>query len=771
METCGLECLKKRVRSTLRAEIKVSGIVQGVGFRPFIYRTAVKNGLVGYVRNRGDAVVEIVVEGRKSDIKNFLKDLREKRPPLARIYEITTNYAEDMGEFEKFRILESSKDVELSGSVIPPDVSICDECLRELRDPKNQRYDYFFITCTNCGPRYTIIKGIPYDRLNTTMQDFSMCEFCHREYKDSSNRRFHAQTVACSKCGPRAYLTTDDGQHLRSEDPIREAGRLLEEGCIVAIKGNGGFHVATATTQSKPIARLRRVKHRAQKPFAIMARDIETVRSFAQVSTEEAELLMSYVKPIVLLRKRGDCYLSELISPDLHNIGVMLPYTGLHYMLFDEVSEPAFVMTSANPPNRPIVTENQEAIKRLGTTVDFFLFHNRTIAQRCDDSVVRLHGEDQSIIRRSRGYAPEPIYLKLSTNSCVLGVGAELNVTACVLSGNKAFISQHIGDVENLETLNFLKSTINHLARLTNSNVEVLACDLHPKFTTTTLAHSLGNKLECPVIPVQHHYAHIASLMGEHDTKEMVGIACDGFGYGSDGNAWGGEILYCSQDEFQRLAHLQEQPMVGGDLATRYPLRMAAGILHGTVDMEEWLLSRSDRFPHGEREVEIVLKQLRKDSAVKTTSCGRVLDAVSAILGVCYERTYEGEPAMKLESAATKGVDVLDLTPIFEGAAIDTTRLVREIFAKRDEYSVADLACSAQSHLARSLAQRAVEEAERIGLKTIGFSGGVAYNKYITGVIRKAVEKSGFKFLVHRRVPPGDGGISFGQAIAASLRT
>jgi hydrogenase maturation protein HypF len=770
-KTNRLEVFREGVQSTLRTEIRVSGIVQGVGFRPFIYRIAVKNELVGYVRNRGDAVVEIVVEGSKNDIENFLKDLREKKPPLARVYQTKINYTKDRGGFKEFTILKSSEEIELSGSVIPPDVSICDECLSELRDPKNQRYNYFFITCTNCGPRYTIIEGLPYDRLNTTMQSFSMCEFCNREYKDPSNRRFHAQTVACSKCGPRAYLTTNDGQPVQSEDPIREAGRLLEEGYIVAIKGNGGFHVATATTQSEPIGRLRKVKHRAQKPFAIVARDIETVRSFAHVSTEEAELMASYIKPIVLLRKRDDCYLSELISPCLHNIGVMLPYTGLHYMLFDQVSEPAFVMTSANPPNRPIVTKNEKAIKRLGTTVDFFLFHNRAIAQRCDDSVVRLHGENYSIIRRSRGYSPEPIYLKLSANSCVLGVGAELNVTACMLLGKKAFISQHIGDVENVETLNFLKNTINHLTRLTNSRVEVIACDLHPEFTTTRLAQSLGNELECPVILVQHHHAHIASLMGEHDVHEIVGIACDGFGYGSDGNAWGGEILYCNQDRFQRLAHLQEQPMVGGDLATRYALRMAAGILYGTTDVEEWLLSQSDHFPHGEREVEIVLKQLRKDSAVKTTSCGRVLDAVSAILGVCYERTYEGEPAMKLESVATEGSDILNLMPIFEGAAIDTTCLVREIFAKRDEYPVADLACSAQSYLARSLAQRAVKEAERIGLKTIGFSGGVAYNEHITQIIRRTVEKSSFKFLVHHQVPPGDGGISFGQTIAANLLT
>jgi len=753
----------------LRAEIKVSGIVQGVGFRPFIYRIAVENGLVGYVRNRGDAVVEIVVEGKKGDVKHFLNDLKEKNPPLARIHHVTTNYAEDKKEFEKFTILQSSRDVEHSGSVIPPDVSICDECLSELRDPEDERYKYFFITCTNCGPRYTIIEGLPYDRPNTTMQDFPMCDFCSKEYGDPSNRRFHAQTVACSKCGPRVYLTSNDGRPIEHEDPIREAGKLFQEGYIVAIKGNGGFHVATATTMSEPISRLRKVKHRAQKPFAIMARDLEAARSFSEVSQEEAELLTSYIRPIVLLRKSKDYYLSELISPGLHNIGVMLPYTGLHVMLFDGVSEPAFVMTSANPPNQPIVTQNQEALRRLGPVVDFFLFHNRTIAQRCDDSVVRLHGENQSIIRRSRGYAPEPIRLKRSVGDCVLGVGAEENVTSCVLLQDKAFVSQHIGDVENLETLEFLREATHHLMRLTNSKIDVVACDLHPKFTTTRLAHDLGNQLECPVVSVQHHHAHIASLMGEHNVNEMVGIACDGFGYGSDGNAWGGEILYCNPEGFQRLGHLQEQPMVGGDLATLYPLRMAAGILHRAVDIEEWLLSNSNHFPHGEKEVEVVTKQLEKGEAPKTTSCGRVLDAVSAVLGICYERTYEGEPAMKLESVATKGRDVLDLEPKLESNTVDTTLLVCQLFSQRRNHSVADLAYSAQSYLAKGLAQLAVEEAERLGVKAIGFSGGVAYNEHITQTIRKVVEEGSFKFFVHILVPPGDGGVSFGQTIAVSL--
>ncbi len=728
-----------------------------------------KNRLVGYVRNRGDAVVEIVVEGKKVDVNSFLKNFKEKKPPLARIYEVTTNYTEDKNECEKFAILKSSEDIELSGSVIPPDISICNECLKELRTQKNKRYDYFFITCTNCGPRYTIIERLPYDRPNTTMQDFPTCHFCSKEFGNPSNRRFHAQTVACSECGPKVYLTANDGQPIEHRDPIREAGRLLGEGYIVAIKGNGGFHVATATTRSEPVARLRKAKHRTQKPFAIMARDLETVKSFAEVSSTEAYLLTSYIKPIVLLKKRDNCYLSELISPGLHTIGVMLPYTGLHYMLFDEVREPAFVMTSANPPNEPIVAENQLALKRLGSVVDFFLFHNRVVAHRCDDSVVRFHSGNQSLIRRSRGYAPEPIRLKRSAKSCVLGVGAELNVTSCVLLRDKAFVSQHVGDIENLETLRFLKKAVNHLIRLTNSKIEFIAHDLHPKFNTTRLARDLGNELKCPVVPVQHHHAHIASLMGERDIDEMVGIACDGFGYGSDGKAWGGEVIYCNQDGFQRLGHLQEQPMVGGDLATLYPLRMAAGMLQGVVDVEGWLLSESKRFPHGKTEAQIIVRQLEKESLLKTTSCGRVLDAVSAMLGICYKRTYEGEPAMKLESAAMEGKDILELTPEIGGNTIGTTLLVHEIFNEKNKQPVADLAFSAESYLANGLAQLAMENAERLDVKTVGFSGGVACNEHITQIIRKNVEKNGFRFVVHNTVPPGDGGIAFGQTIAASL--
>lgn len=752
----------------MRAEILLEGIVQGVGFRPFVYRCAVRNRLVGYVQNRQDAGITIVVEGSDWNVKRFISELKSNRPPLAQVDSLVVKYGRPQGEFKEFKIIKSALVREVTGSVVPPDISICQECLKDLRSPSNRRYRYFFITCTDCGPRYTVIRDTPYDRPNITMQRFHMCSLCRKEYAAPTDRRFHAQTIACAQCGPKVYLTENNGDPVRSEDPIRDASRLLDEGHIVAIKGNGGFHIACATTKDDPIARLRRTKHRAQKPFAIMARDLGTVESFAYVNAREAKLLGSYVKPIVLLRKRRDFCLSDLIAPGLFNLGVMLPYTGMHFMLFEHAKEPAFIMTSGNPPDEPIATGNSEASKKLGPEVDFFLFHNREIAQRCDDSVVRVVGKNTLMIRRSRGYAPAPIHVEAQVHGCVLGVGAELNVTCCLLTQKKAFLSQHIGDIETPDTLQFLKRTIRHLSKLTRSEITSVACDLHPGFPTTKLAFEMAEKNQLPLIKVQHHHAHIAKLMAESDVDEVVGIACDGFGHGDDGKAWGGEVLHCSSNRYERVGHLQEHPMPGGDLATKYPLRMVASILYGVEGVGDWLSSKAAYFPHAEKEIEVVLAELERQKGPYTSSCGRVLDAVSALLGICYSRTYEGEPAMKLESTATHGKDVLKLRPRIRGKILDTRFLLEEIYRKRDSLPVVDLACSAQSYLAKGLAELATLEAEQLGVRTIGFSGGVAYNERITLAIRNYVQERGFRFIMHNRVPPGDAGISFGQAIVAS---
>ena len=756
----------------MRLKLTVSGIVQGVGFRPFIYRIAVRNGLTGYVQNRGDAGVEVLLEGDEQQIGRFMADLSSEKPPLAHIDQVERTELSGENQYTTFTIIPSSEEAEHSGSVIPPDIAICNQCLRELRDPRDPRHDYFFITCTDCGPRFTIIERLPYDRENTTMRDFPMCSFCRREYEDPANRRFHAQTVADPKCGPKACLTTNKGEPVESDDPVRLAGKLLSEGKILAVKGYGGFHIAASTTLEEPLLRLRETKHRREKPFAVMARSLDAAKTFSEVTSKEAELLASPQRPIVLLNKSGSYNLSELVAPNLHNVGVMLPYTGLHYMLFDQVADVAFVMTSANPPNQPIVNDNAEALKILGGTVDYFLFHDRRIAHRCDDSVMRLHGAHPVFIRRSRGFAPAPIKLQQSTKRCVVGLGGELNNTSTVLCGDKAFLSQHIGDVENIETQTFLQEATQHLQRLTNTHAEVVACDLHPKFNTTRLAKELSEAHGLPLVQVQHHHAHAAALMAEHGLDEIVAIACDGYGYGSDGAAWGGEILYCTSTsaEFHRLGHLEHQLLLGGDLASRYPIRLAAAMLSkADIDVAGWLMQNSSLLSYGEMEAELILNQLEKGTGgPQTTSCGRVLDAVSALLGVCWVRSYEGEPAMKLESAAQGGKDVLQLKPHIYGNLLGTSYLLKSIYESLDKFSTADLAYSAHAYLAHGLAALAVEQAQEEGTKNVGFTGGAACNQILAQTIREAVEAAGLQFYVHETVPAGDGGVSFGQAVVAS---
>lgn len=755
----------------MRVKINVTGIVQGVGFRPFIYRLAVEHGLTGYVRNRGDAGVEILLEGAKSAIDRFFVDLYEQKPPQAQIHNVIQTPLQGKNEYNQFDIIKSSTEAELAGSVVPPDSAICSECLKELRDVQNPRFDYFFITCVNCGPRFTIIEKLPYDRENTSMRDFSLCSFCSKEYAEPSNRRFHAQTVACPKCGPQVYLTTNTGEIVRCVDPVREAGKLLSEGSIVAVKGYGGFHLAASATAEAPLMRLRQSKSRRAKPFAIMAKSLEAVETFAEVTAAEKELLISPARPIVLLNKSSSYNLSPLVAPQLHNVGVMLPYSAMHYMLFDPVGDLAFVMTSANPPNQPIVNDNDEALKILGGTVDYFLFHNRKIAQRCDDSVMRVHGYRSVFLRRSRGYAPAPIMLRKEARRCVVAVGGELNNTCCILNGSKAFLSQHIGDVENLETLSFLQETTDHLVSLTNSKVDTIACDLHPKFTTTNLARKLAEEKSWRLVQVQHHHAHVAALMAEHNVEEIVGVACDGYGYGSDGSAWGGEVLLCENGaaSFRRVGHLEKQPLIGGDLATKYPLRIAAAILNKKFDVSSWLLQNSVHLPHGETEAKLILSQLKKASAPQTSSLGRILDAAAAVLGVCYERTYEGEAAMKLEAVAAKGKDVLDLELAICNSVVDTSQLLLAVYENQGRYSKADLAYSVHAYLAKSLAALAVEKAKENGVSTVGFTGGAAVNALLSSLLRKVVEEAGLRFLVHEVLPPGDGGVSFGQAIVGGF--
>lgn len=736
----------------MRAKITVNGIVQGVGFRPFIYRLASRLGLKGYVLNLGDAGVEIEVEGERQLIEQFLLLLRKEKPPLSIIDELQVNYNGDK-PYRTFEIRKSRAEKRRGISIIPPDIAICDECIVDM-EREGRRHNYFFTTCTNCGPRFTIIEKLPYDRCNTTMKTFEMCHACHAEYTDPMDRRYHAQTIACTSCGPRIFLK--HGKETREgEDAVWAAAEMLAEGAILGVKGVGGYHLS-CVAEKEPVVRLRRLLGRPGKPFAIMAKNMTMVDEIAVAGSTERELLESSIRPIVLLEKRRELH---GVAPGLHNYGIMLPYTGLHVMLFKRLDEP-LVMTSANLPGLPIMHTEQQ-ISHIGA--DAILFYDREIHQRCDDSIIRVVGGEPLPIRRSRGFVPMAIEVSWEMPR-ICALGAEENVTACLTKGRHAFLTQYVGHVQSPETREFLQQAISHMATLTDFTPEAVACDLHPHFFTTHYAQELSSSHGIPLIQVQHHHAHIAAVMAEYDLQEAVGIAMDGFGYGDDGNAWGGEVLYATPSSYERLAHLQYHPLPGGDVATRYPLRILAGILG--EEAEDFLRERADAFPHGEREVEVVLKMVERPQ-VHTSSCGRLLDAVAALLDICHVMHYEGEPAMRLESAARKGRDVLGLEPSIAHGVIETKTMVQHLFDRIQKEKREDLAYAAEEYIASALAEAALTSADNLGISAIAVAGGCAYNEHITTRIREMVSQAGIQWYISRKVPCGDGGVSFGQAMVA----
>ncbi len=763
-----------------RVEIAATGIVQGVGFRPFIYRLATRHGLVGFVRNMGDAGVQVIVEGDKKRVEKFIDSLRPEQPPLARIDEVKTTWKDATNEFTIFQVVPSETTGLGLSSVVPPDLALCDDCLREMLDPSDRRHNYPFITCVNCGPRFTIIEELPYDRPRTSMKAFPLCTDCLHEYQDPPDRRYHAEPTCCPVCGPRMELHNQDGRRIDVADPFRETARLLDEGSIVAIKGIGGIHIASKTTDDEVLARLRKVSNRPQQPFAVMSRDLETIRTFAEVNDAETGLLTSYRRPILVLRRSPNYMLSDLVAPRLDSVGVMLPYSGIHHLIMRHGSDPAYVMTSANVPGLPMVVNNDEAMVKLPGAVDYLLLHNRVIVNRCDDSVVKLVDGKPAFLRRSRGYVPEPIKLSFRSERTVLAVGAELNVSAAVLIGDRCFVSQYLGDTTKVETLEYMQVAVEQLMRLLNlKNVDVIAHDLHPNYATTRVAPLMAKELGAKTLAAQHHHAHLCALMAEHGLEKLVGIAADGVGYGSDGTIWGGEVMVAGLGSFERVGGLMSQRMPGGDLATRFPARMVAGILWQSLEREE--LERvldefcASGFKHGKREMEIVIRQLERNLNVfRTSSCGRILDAVACLLGICDERTYEGEPAIKLEAAASnEDVEELKLEPAIKKVngmkVVDTSQLLADIVsALQARVPRRYIAAAAQRAIARGLASIAIDTASSRGVSVVGGSGGVFYNWAITAAVRKEIEKAGLQFVQHEFLPPGDGCISTGQAVVAA---
>jgi hydrogenase maturation protein HypF len=767
----------------IRAEIIVTGIVQGVGFRPFVFRLAKRFGLVGIVRNLGDAGVEIVVEGERRAIEDFTLALRSEQPPLAKIEDVKIVWGQASGEFSAFNVVESEKRGSGERSVLPPDLALCDDCLKEMLNPIDRRYLYPFITCVNCGPRFTIVEDLPYDRPRTSMKVFPLCLDCLREYTDPADRRYHAEPTCCPVCGPKLELFDVNGDRIDGHNLTLEVARLLDNGNIIAIKGIGGTHLAAKTTDDDVLTRLRRTFNRPQQPFAIMSKDLETVRTFAEVDEVEAGLLTSYRRPIVVLNKSSKYSLSELVSPGLDSVGVMLPYSGIHHLTLGYGKDPAYVMTSANVPGMPMLIDNAEAIAKLRGSVDYFLLHNRKIVNRCDDSVVKVIDGKPTFLRRSRGWVPEPLKLSFKSAVSVLALGAELNVTVALLVNDRCFISQHVGDTTKFETLGYLQEAAQHLMRMLNlDHVDIVAHDLHPGYATTRIAPHLADRLGAKPVSVQHHHAHLSKLLAEHGLEEFVGIVADGIGYGSDGTAWGGEVMVTDMGSFERVGGLMKQPMPGGDLATQFPARMVAGILSGAVgpsDIEQILKEFClIGFRHGDREISVVLRQLERGLNIFwTSSCGRVLDAVACLLGICCERTYEGEPAIKLEAAAGGGdPNRLRLKTSIRSVngmkVVDTSRLLVDIIdALRNSVPRKQIAAAAQRALAEGLAEIAIDVASAKGIKIVGGSGGVFYNRAITAIVRKSVEEVGLKFIQHELLPPGDGGISVGQAVVAARST
>jgi hydrogenase maturation protein HypF len=762
-----------------KARILVQGIVQGVGFRPNVYRIAKALGINGYVRNLGN-VVEIVVQGNEEDIETFTHDLKLKKPPIAKIDSLDMEWMEnDQPELEGFQILESSANFSGS-SVIPPDVATCDRCLEEVMKAGDRRHQYPFTACTDCGPRFTVISSIPYDRQRTSMEEFPLCPDCLEEYQDPEDRRYHAEATCCPVCGPEVFLYQEG--RVESDNPLKEAARLLDEGHILAMKGIGGTHLVASTLEDEAVLNLRRRLGRMNQPFACMSPDVATIQSFAEVADYEEEALLSRNRPIVILKKNQDYYLSPTVAPDLHNLGVMLPYSALHHLLFTYTDTPAYIMTSANMPGEPMLTHNPEIISKLEGVADYFLLHNREIINRCDDSVVRFRGGDMAFIRRSRGYVPEPYDLSsISTDLNVLALGPEIDVTFSLLKEGRCYVSQHIGDTTKYETFLYLQKAIEYMMGITQTDdIDAVACDLHPQFFTTKLAHDLGERFNCPVLPVQHHHAHAAALSLDWGVDEFICIAADGVGYGADGGAWGGEILHYHGAEYERLASLIPQKMPGGDLTTRYPARMMMAMLQPYYSPDElrdlMKTHYPDYFPHGAKEVDVVANQLEKNfNLTESTSTGRVLDALSACLQICGERTYEGECAMKLESTAYQGDDTFEI-PLkishYNGRdVLDTSQLLLSVLERKLEGEpVADLACSAQKAVSRGLADLATRAARKNGLNTIGGSGGVFYNEAISMTIKEVVEDAGYTFIQHKNSCAGDGSVSLGQAAVAALK-
>lgn len=749
-------------------KIIVKGIVQGVGFRPFVYGLAQKYNLFGSIRNTSYGV-DIEITGSSDSLELFQNALKNDAPPLSRIDSIATNVI-DIFNANRFEIL-SSQPVPGDYMPISPDMSICDDCFRELFDPVNPRYRYPFINCTNCGPRFTIIKDIPYDRPFTTMADFEMCNFCASEYMDPGNRRFHAQPIACPDCGPQVALINKGETIANGEAAIEQARLALSEGKILAIKGLGGYHLACDASNPQAVSRLRTRKKRSDKPFALMSFNLDLINKFCETNSAEADLLKSQRRPIVLLHKKPNTIIVDDVAPGQNTLGFMLPYTPLHYLLLQPVEQypEVFVMTSGNISEEPIAYLDREAYKRLDQIADLFLVHDRPIHMRVDDSVSRIILSKPNLLRRSRGYAPESIQLPFQSQQ-ILATGAELKNTFCLSRDNNAFISHHIGDLENLETLDSFEKGILHYENLFRIKPKIIACDLHPDYLSTRYAVNRAETENLPIVKIQHHHAHLASVLADNrwnQDNSVIGLCFDGTGYGSDGAIWGGEILVGNYQQYQRRFHLKYTPLPGGDLAVKTPSRMALSHLWTSDIAWDQAFPCSSALCMEERTV-VRLQLEKKLNAPLTSSMGRLFDAASALMGIRQKVNYEGQAAIEMEAIVDPdetGIypfilseDIIDPVPLWEAIIADLqSGKPKSIMAARFHNSIINISLE----ICKTIRNQTGEE-------TVALSGGVWQNKVLLVKTFQKLQEDNFSVLWHHRVPSNDGGIAFGQTCIAS---
>ncbi len=756
-----------------RRGVLVRGVVQGVGFRPFVYRLAQEEGLAGFIGNDTDGVT-IEIEGPAGRVNAFLVRLRTETPPLARIDSVAVRELKATGE-AGFRIVAS----EVLGRVstgIPADAATCADCLRELLDPADRRYRYPFLNCTNCGPRYTITRRIPYDRPQTSMAQFKMCAACQAEYDDPANRRFHAQPNACWACGPRVWLLCADGAAMEAIDPVRACVDLLASGAIMAIKGIGGFHLGVDATNESAVMRLRQRKHRYGKPLAVMVRDVEAARAVCVLTAGDEALLQTPARPIVLAAKREGGGIAESVAPLIPWLGVFLPYAPLQHLLFASGQVRALVMTSANLSEEPIAIDNDEALERLGAIADAFLMHDRTILQRCDDSVAALVDSAPQLLRRARGFVPLGVGLPIDAPP-LLAVGGHLKNVFALARGRFVYQSQHLGDLENLTGLEFFKESLDHLMRTFEIEPQAVAHDLHPGYLSTAWAREWARERGLRLIGVQHHHAHVAGCMAEHGLKgAAIGLSLDGTGYGTDGCIWGGEVLICRPDGFERFAHLQYVPMPGGDAAVREPWRMAFGALRAAGFDVEPAASLAGATAEEARVLERMIE--RGINTPLTSSLGRLFDAVAAVVLERSRVDYEAQAAIELEGVAVDDGDSerAYAMSFFAGnwaarepATISAGPLWRELLGDlRKGESKARISARFHAGVAAGFVEAAARARAATGLKQVALSGGCMHNRRLARLFRTKLEAEGFEVFQHVQVSPGDGGLSYGQAVVAA---